>query len=266
MKDILLYFGLKTRPFDKSLKSSKALETEPLAECSARLDYIKQRGGTMLLTGDPGVGKTLAIRRFADNLNPSRFRCVYTPLSTLKGTDILRHINNCLGLPTRNAKSVLFSQVQQEILESREQRGRTIVLILDEAQLLSQPTLDEIRLLTNFKMDSYDPFILILAGQTSLKRIMDYAAMEPLAQRLNMRYSMSPLSSAGAADYVNHHMKLAGATEPLFDESALKALHEISHGLPRRIGTAAEKALHYAAFAEHRSIDADTVLKSNSDK
>lgn len=264
MKDIVLYFGLKSMPFDKGLKSSKALDTEPMVECSARLDFIKQRSGTMLLTGDPGVGKTLAMRRFAENLSPSRFRTVYTPLSTLKGTDILRHINNCLGLPGRNTKSVLFGQIQQEILESREQRSRTIVLILDEAQLLANNTLHEIRLLTNFKMDSFDPYLLILAGQTSLRRVMDYAVMEPFAQRLKMRYHMPPLQPTDTARYVKHHMELAGATEPIFDDSALEALHEISHGLPRRIGNAAERALHYAAFEELRTIDADIILKSNS--
>ncbi len=264
MRDIILYFGLKRRPFDKSIKSSGALETEPLTECAARLEYVKGRGGMMLLTGDPGVGKTLALRRFVDGLNDNRYRTIYTPLSTLKGTDILRHINHCLGLPYRNTKSALFSQIQHEVLESRQQRGKTIVFILDEAHLLASATLHEVRLLTNFRMDSYDPFILIMAGQTELRRMMDYAVMEPFAQRLAMRYHMPPLDQAGTAAYVRHQMKLAGATEPIFDEAALKALHELSYGIPRRVGTVAEQALNYAAFADQRTIDADTVLKANS--
>ena len=218
----------------------------------------------MLLSGDPGVGKTFALRRFVDNLNDNRYRTLYTPLSTLRGTDILRHINRGLGLPSRATKSALFSQIQHEVLESREQRGKTLVFILDEAHLLATTTLDEVRLLTNFRMDSYDPFILIMAGQSELRRMIDYAVMEPLAQRLAMRYHMPPLDTAGTGAYVQHHMKLAGAMEPIFDDAALSALHELSFGIPRRIGTAAERALNYAAFAERRTVDADLVLKANS--
>ncbi len=63
MKDLLAWFGLKAFPFDKHIKTQEVLETEPFKECAARLDYIKRRGGILLLTGDPGVGKTLALRR-----------------------------------------------------------------------------------------------------------------------------------------------------------------------------------------------------------
>ena len=66
MKDILTWYSLKRHPFDKSIRTAKILDNGPMRECSARLDYIKRRGGIMLLTGDPGVGKTLALRRFAD--------------------------------------------------------------------------------------------------------------------------------------------------------------------------------------------------------
>jgi len=264
MKDALTWYSLKRSPFDKSIKTTKALETGPLRESSARLDYIKRRGGIMLLTGDPGVGKTLALRRFADALPENRFRTIYTPLTTLKGTDILRHINERLGLRHRSTKSALYTQIQHEILESKEQRGSTIVLIIDEAQLLSVPTLNELRLLTNFKMDSYDPFILVLAGQTDLRRTMDYAVMESFAQRFAMRYHMSPLGTEETADYVRHHMKLAGSPDEIFASDALGAIHDLSFGIPRRIGAIAQQALHYAMFAEKRTIDADTVLKAHA--
>ena len=83
MKDLLAWFGLKNFPFDKNLKTQETLDTESLKECTARLDYIKRRGGILLLTGDPGVGKTLALRRYVDSLNENLFKPYYTPLSTL---------------------------------------------------------------------------------------------------------------------------------------------------------------------------------------
>ena len=115
--------------------------------------------------------------------------------------------------------------------------------------------------MTNFRMDSYEPFILILAGQSDLRRIMEFAVMEPLAQRLRMRYHMPPLSPEETAGYVEHHLKLAGATEPIFAPDALAALHEQSFGIPRRIGNTATQAMLYAMVEQKRTIDADMVLK-----
>ena len=262
MMDIVPFFGLTTAPFAKGIKTSAVVETEPLKECLARLDFIKQRSGIMLLVGDPGVGKTLALRKFIDQLNPNLFRPIYTPLSTLKGTDLLRHINQRLGLPARSSKATIFDQIQQEVLDSREQRGRTVVLVIDEAHLLQPSSFQELRLMCNFKMDSFDPYVLILSGQLELSRTMDFAVMQPFAQRLALRYHVPPLlRPEETTHYVRTHMKLAGAKEPIFADDALAALHEASFGIPRRIGSIAEQALTYAMFADQRSVDADTVLR-----
>jgi general secretion pathway protein A len=261
MNDLLAWFGLKRFPFDKNIKPQDALHTEPLDECLARLDYIKRRGGILLLTGDPGVGNTLALRRCVHGLNENLFTTHYTPLATLSRSDLLYHINRLLGLPQRLSKSAVYSQIQQALLESKEQMGKTVLLIIDEAHLLQTGPLEELRLLTNFKMDSYDPFILILSGQSDLRRVMDFAVMEPFNQRIAMRYHMPPLSPDQSKHYVAHHLKLAGAREPIFDEMALEAVHEASFGIPRKIGTVTEQALTYAMFDQKRTVSADIVLK-----
>lgn len=261
MNELITWFGLKRYPFDKDIKAADLVDTEPLRECTARLDYLRRRGGTMLLTGDPGVGKTVALRRFVDSLNENLFRAVYTPLTTLRGADLLRHLNDKLGLTNRAAKGTIYRQIQEEILDSREQRGRTVVLIVDESHLLQVGPLQELRLLTNFRMDSFDPFLLILAGQSDLRRTMDFAVMEPFAQRLAMRYHMGGLSRQETANYLQQHLKLAGGHEPVFAEDAVAALHECTYGIPRKIGAMAEQAMTYAMFADRRTVDADTVLR-----
>jgi len=264
MKDILAWFGLKKFPFDKNIKSKDAFITEPLKECEARLEYIKRRGGILLMTGDPGVGKTLGLRRYVDNLNENLFRTFYTPLSTLSRTDLLRHINRLLGLPHRASKSAIYTQIQRTLLESKEQMGKTILIIIDEAHLLQTGPLEELRLLTNFKMDSYDPFILILSGQSDMRRTMEFAVMEPLNQRLALRYHMSGLDREETAGYVEHHLNQAGAREPFLDEHAMDAVHELSFGIPRRIGSIVSQALTYAMFDQKRTVTAEMVLKANS--
>jgi type II secretory pathway predicted ATPase ExeA len=264
MKDLLAWFGLKRFPFDKNIKPSDALDTEPLKECLARLEYIKRRGGILLLTGDPGVGKTLVLRRYVQSLNENLFKTYYTPLSTLSRSDILYHLNRMLGLPHRLSKSAVYSQIQKTLLESKEQLGKTVLLIIDEAHLLQTGPLEELRLLTNFKMDSYDPFILVLSGQSDLRRVMEFAVMEPFNQRIAIRYHMPGLSPDQSKLYVTHHLKLAGAKEPILDEKALEAIHEISFGIPRKIGAVTEQALTYAMFDQKRTVSPEIVLKVKS--
>jgi general secretion pathway protein A len=261
MSDIVTFHGLRHPPFDKAIRIRDVVDTGPLTECAARLDFIKRRGGIMLLVGDPGVGKTLALRRFVENLNDNLYVPIYTPLTTLKSTDLLRHLNSRLGLAPRATKSAVYDQIQAQILDSREQRGKTVVFIIDEAHLMAPGPLQELRLLTNFKMDSFDPFILVLAGHTELARTMDFAVNEPFAQRLALRYHMPPLEPDETATYVTAHMKLAGATSPIFRDDALSAIHEVSYGIPRRIGRTAEQALTYAMFADKKTIDADMILR-----
>lgn len=264
MQDVIAFHDLKRMPFDKNIKAANALDTGPSKECAARLRYIKQRGGIMLLTGDPGVGKTIELRRFCDGLNENIFKALYTPLSTLKGADLLRHISDRLGLPRRASKAATYEQIQTEILESKEQRGKTIVMIIDEAHLLGTASLQELRLLTNFKMDSFDPFILILAGQIDLRKTMELGVMEAFSQRIALRHTMSALAPDEAVEYVEAHMKIAGAKNPIFAPDALAAVHEVTYGIPRRIGMTAEMALTLAMLENSKSIDADLVLKAKS--
>jgi len=261
MNDLIAWFGLKHMPFDKNIKSKNAFHTEPFKEATARMDYIKQRGGILLLTGDPGVGKTLALRNYVENLNENLFKTYYTPLSTLSRTDLLAHLNRLLGLPHRIAKSAVYAQIQKSLLESREQMGKTIFLIIDEAHLLQTGPLEELRLLTNFKMDSYDPFILVLSGQSDLRRVMEFAVMEPFNQRIAMRYHMPGLTPQESRSYVTHHLKLAGAQQPILNDKAMDAVHELSFGIPRKIGTITEQALTYAMFDQKRTVSPEMVLK-----
>jgi len=264
MKDLLAWFGFKRFPFDKNIKPSDAMDTEPLKESLARLEYIKRRGGILLLTGDPGVGKTLVLRRYVQSLNENLFKTYYTPLSTLSRSDILYHLNRMLGLPHRLSKSAVYTQIQKTLLESKEQLGKTVLLIIDEAHLLQTGPLEELRLLTNFKMDSYDPFILVLSGQSDLRRVMEFAVMEPFNQRIAIRYHMPGLSPNQSKLYVTHHLRLAGAKEPILDEKALEAVHEISFGIPRKIGAVTEQALTYAMFDQKRTVSPEIVLKVKS--
>jgi type II secretory pathway predicted ATPase ExeA len=93
---------------------------------------------------------------------------------------------------------------------------------------------------------------------------MEFAVMEPFNQRIDMRYHMHPLTVEQAKQFVTHHLKLAGAHEPILDDQALNAAHEISFGIPRKIGAVVVQALTYAMFDHKRNVTADMVFKVKS--
>jgi len=110
-------------------------------------------------------------------------------------------------------------------------------------------------------MDSYDPFILLLSGQTDLNRVMEFAVMEPFNQRIAMRYHLPGLTHDETQIYINHHLNLAGAKEPILDQKAMDAIFELSFGIPRKIGSITEQALTYAMFDGKRTVSADMLIK-----
>lgn len=141
---IQAYFGLKKLPFVKELKTIQMYETFDLRETGARLQLIKQNRGIFCLTGEPGSGKTSALRKFVEELNPQTHQHCYTPHATINRSDLYRQLNTLLKLPQRVRKSDLFDQIQRGVMDLYEGQGKTPVIILDEAHLMDHETLQEL--------------------------------------------------------------------------------------------------------------------------
>jgi general secretion pathway protein A len=254
------YFGLNKQPFTKDLRVDDFYNSFDLREASARLEYIKRYRGVMLLTGEPGAGKTALIRKFADSLNPQSFTHCYTPHATVSKNELYRQLNFLLQLPPKGRKSDLFDQIQRLILEQYYQ-GKVSCLILDECQMMDHATLQELILLTNFEMDSKLPFILLLIGQPEFRETLKRSIHEPLNQRIQIRYHMAGLSPEETGLYISHHLKIAGRADPLVDPQAVEVIHQLAHGLPRKVGKITLSAMTMAMIREKKIIDPDLVLE-----
>jgi general secretion pathway protein A len=261
---IQAYFGLKRPPFPKELKTDHMFESFDLRETHARLQILKQNRGLFCLTGEPGSGKTSALRRFVDGLNPQTHVHCYTPHATVNRNDLYRQLNTLLRLPPRIRKSDLFDQIQRQVSELHENQGKTPVIILDEAHLMDHETLQELILITNFQMDSRVPFVLVLIGQPDLREKLKRRMHEPLNQRITLRYHMAGITDdEEARSYVLHHLKLAGRSDPLFEDQAFPMLRQLGQGLPRKIGNLATSALMLAMVKKQQNISADLVVKAS---
>ena len=152
------FYSLSKTPFTKELKSSEAFASAGFAELSARLEYLKKSRGMGLVTGEPGVGKTLTLRAFFGSLSPSLYKVIYFPLSTLTVQDFYRGLAAELGEEPRFRKVDLFYQIQKSIFTLYKERKITPVLILDELQMARDAFLCDLSLLFNFGMDAENPF------------------------------------------------------------------------------------------------------------
>lgn len=260
---IQAYFGFKRLPFPKELKTDHMFESFDLRESFARLQILKQNRGLFCLTGEPGSGKTSVLRKFVEGLNPQTHIHAYTPHSTINRSDLYRQINSLLKLPARVRKVDLFDQIQKGILELYDSQGKTPVIILDEAHLMDHETLQELILITNFQMDSRVPFLLVLIAQPDLRETLKRRMHEPLNQRITLRYHMAGITDDEEAhQYIHHQMKLAGRSDPLFEDQAVLMIKQLGQGLPRKMGNIALNALTLAMVKKVQTITSDLIVKA----
>jgi type II secretory pathway predicted ATPase ExeA len=246
-------FGLKRRPFQKSISTRDLFRWPGLEELEARLEMAKGARGIMLLTGEPGTGKTVALRRFVDSLNTVHYRPIYLPLSTL---------NRALGGEEIRSKSLLFAGIQQGIAQLTAQ-AKQPVIVLDEADLLRSAIFDELRILLNFEMDSKDPLLLILCGQPQLLAKLALRVHLPFRQRVAMRYRMPSMDETHTKTYVEHHLRLAGRKQRLFTDEAMMQIFVQSGGIPRTVGNVALSAMVNAAVRAVDIVELDDVIEAS---
>jgi general secretion pathway protein A len=253
------FYSLARTPFAKEIKSTDSFPSGPYQEMNARLDYMKKTRGMGLLVGEPGAGKTFALRGFAENLNPSLFKVIYFPLSTGTVMDFYRGLAVGLGEDPKSRKVDLFHQIQQAIKVYFKERKITPVFILDEMQMAKDAFLNDLSILFNFDMDSENPFILILAGLPHLLDRLSLNHNRPLSQRIMMRYKVEPLTKDEVARYITHHMQLAGANHTIFSDPAIQAITSLSRGWPRLINKIATHSLLAGYQARKELIDEEVV-------
>ena len=126
-------------------------------------------------------------------------------------------------------------------------------MIFDEAHLLDNPQMEAVRMLTNHDMDSGAPFAALLVGQPTLRQRLRLGVLAALDQRITVRYALAGMTAAETADYITHHVKIAGRTDTLFSADAITLIHNASRGYPRAVNNLAVNALT-AAFARDSPI------------
>jgi general secretion pathway protein A len=261
----LKHFGLTHNPFTKSVPVDALFASSAAKELEARLTHLIELRGIGLVTGDSGSGKTTVCRKVAAGLHTGLHRVFYLPNSTGNVMDLYKAICWELGLPTERSRAALYRVIRNEITRLSVESHIRPVLIVDESHHLRSDVLEDLRLLTNYEMDSENRLCLVLVGQTELRRRICMAVHEALNQRIVVRQQVSGMSVDEVADYLGHLLRNAGTQMLLFDPPALHAIYQATAGLPRKINLLAHHTLMAAALTRAQSATAEHVQAASQE-
>jgi type II secretory pathway predicted ATPase ExeA len=247
------FFGLSRTPFGRDLAPGMLHRHASHGEAVARIGWCVTERRIGVITGEVGAGKTVAIRAALSALDPTRHTIIYLPNPTVGVRGIHHQIVAALGGQPLVHHATLVPQAAGALAIEQAERGRTPVVVIDEAHLLEHAQLESIRMLTNHDMDSASPFSCLLVGQSTLRRRMKLGALAALDQRIGLRYTMPPLKPEETGSYLRHHLALAGRSDTLFSDDATALIHQTSRGYPRAVNNLAVQAL-VAAFAADKAI------------
>jgi general secretion pathway protein A len=252
------YFGLKDNPFNVSPDPRYLFLTEQIEETLSSLMYgIQTRKGIMTLTGEVGTGKTTLVNRLLDWLHECGTKTAFLFNSRMNSSQLFDFMLAEFDIPCEsNSKSQQLMKLNQWLLE-RFRAGESAVLILDEAQNLTFPVLEEIRLLTNLETSTEKLLQIVLSGQPELDEKLNLPQLRQLRQRIMIRCKTGPLSKEHTHDYIVKRLNIAGAAtngQPIFSPAAVDTIHLYSLGIPRVINLLCEHALINAYVEQQKPI------------
>ncbi len=255
------FFGLKENPFNVNPDPRFLYFTKQIEETLTGLMYgIQTRKGFVTLTGEVGTGKTTLINRLLDWLHHRRARTAFLFNSRMNTNQLFDFILNEFDIPCDSkSKSQQLMKLNHWLLD-RYRNGETVVLIIDEAQNLTFPVLEEVRLLTNLETSTEKLLQIVLSGQPELEEKLKLPELRQLRQRIMFRCRTAPLTKEETFQYVLDRLKTAGASgEPVFSPKALDAIHLYSLGIPRVVNLLCEHSLVNAFAENQRPIEPKTV-------
>jgi type II secretory pathway predicted ATPase ExeA len=258
------YYALNFNPFTNEIDTKHHFESEDFIQAFARLEILKKHKGIGLLNGEPGSGKSFALRCFVSSLNKSMYKVVYIPITTLTVKEFYRALCDGLGLIPAYKKVDMYKQIQEAIY-TYSQKNITPVVIIDEVQFISNSILDDLRLIFNFDMDSKNYSILVLCGQPKLVLQLSRQTHEALTQRIAVNYAFKGLSRNETREYIYSRFKASGRAHPPIDEAAYELIYTTTGGFPRKINSLLTMALLTGLKEQMPILDPDLFLKANAE-
>jgi general secretion pathway protein A len=248
----LEYYGLTEPPFDITPNPRFLFYSAKHREAFNHLLYgIRERKGFVQLTGEVGAGKTTLCRAMLEQLD-GHYATALILNPIMSAAELVKSIALEYGLPVQGLDRLDTLAVINQFLLQQVERGKETVLIIDEAQDLTDELLEQVRLLSNLETDNRKLLQIILLGQPELRGRLNNPRLRQLRQRITVRYHLPPLKHYEVIQYVQHRLHVSGGNgTPYFTRLALWRVNRYSQGIPRLVNAVCDKAL-LAGFVQHR--------------
>jgi type II secretory pathway predicted ATPase ExeA len=254
------YFGLDCRPFDLSPDPRFLFMTSQHARAVANVKFaLMNRDSFVIITGEIGIGKTTVLNSVLDDLGDEYVTAKLTH-TTLSHIELLQALLSAFGMPNYSKKKVLLLDTLREFFLEQHAAGKHVVIIVDEAQNLSAPALEELRLLSCIDTADRKIVSICLTGQRGLDDVVDSPGLAQLRQRARLRQRLDALNEEETFDYIRHRLEVAGGdADKLFTPEAITEIHRLSFGIPRLINTLCDTALTSCMVEEKPNVTIEAV-------
>ena len=252
------HFHLQRPPFPQTAQSAALFSHQGIKEALDRFRFAVARYAIALCCAQSGCGKSTLLSLFMQELDKTSHFCLYSSLSSLGPFSLLALLAQKLGLRPRRTKG----ETAQDLLAHLRGLSKHCVLLLDEAHLLPDPSLEDLRLLMGDSLDKSSPFALVLCGQPLLRERLLEPQHYALSQRVCVRVRLRPLTDSEVVLFLDKHLRACGAQRNLFEPDATTLLFQHSRGLPRLLQNLALSALLSAAAANKKTVDCDCVQQA----
>jgi general secretion pathway protein A len=252
-------FGLSREPFLSDIPADKLFPLPGLQAFLQRFDYALQISGVSVLTGEVGSGKSTSLRAAASGLHPAQYLVVALVASSGSVLEFLRQLSLALGASPASTSISRILKCIHELLCNVLAKKQQPLLIIDEAHLMRLELLAQLHALLQMPYDQKPLLPLILSGQNLLIDRLLYHTSHPFSSRIVGRTLLQGLKLEDMKRYLIHHLQIAGATDNLFAEDAIIAIHQSSAGLLRRANLLARGAMLAAASEKAPLVSAEHV-------
>ena len=248
------FYGLSKKPFQLNPDPSFYFGSRQHRRAMAYLEYgLHQNEGFIVITGEVGAGKTTLVRSLFNKLDPEQVVAANLVSTQLDADDTLRMVASAFGIPTNDSdkSNVLLSL--EAFLVSVAKQGKRCLLVVDEAQNLTPRAVEELRMLSNFQLETHALLQSFLIGQPEFRHILQSPQMQQLRQRVIAACHIGPMDAEETQGYVEHRLKCVGWKDsPQFEADAYQAIFAASGGVPRRINSVCDRLLLSGFLAEKR--------------
>jgi putative secretion ATPase (PEP-CTERM system associated) len=265
------FYGLTGKPFQLNPDPSFYFGSRQHRRAMSYLEYgLHQNEGFIVITGEIGAGKTTLVRNLFGQLDSSKVVAAHLVSTQLDADDTLRLVAAAFGIPTKQTEKSDLLLALEAYLVSVARDGKRCLLIVDEAQNLTPRAVEELRMLSNFQLETHALLQSFLIGQPEFRETLQSPQMEQLRQRVIAACHIGPLGPSETQGYIEHRLHCVGWNNiPSFEEDAFPAIHEASGGVPRRINSVCDRLLWYGYLADKKSfaaIDVEEVAEEMQDE